>query len=61
MDEEDLGRRAAEIGLELTRDQLEGFGRATSLARRLANLVPRNLPLAEEPALTLRLRRRARR
>ncbi len=60
MNKEDLGRRAAEIGLDLARDQLAQFAQATALARRLADLVPHDLPLAEEPALTLRLRRRVR-
>jgi hypothetical protein len=60
MNEEYLGREAAEIGLDLTRDQLAQFGQATALARRLADLVPHDLLLAEEPALTLRLRRRVR-
>ncbi len=59
MGEEDLRRAAAGIGLDLTPEQLAQFGRATALARRLADLVPHDPPLAEEPALTLRLRRRA--
>ena len=58
MDEAKLRNEAAEIGLDLTQEQLAQFGRATALARRLADLVPHDPPLAEEPALTLRLRRR---
>ena len=61
MSEEDPGRKATEIGLDLTPDQLEQFADATALARRLADLVSRDLPLTEEPALTLRLRRRMQR
>ena len=61
MNEEDPGRKAAKIGLDLTREHLAQFAQATALAQRLADLVPRDLPLAEEPALTLRLRRRVRR
>ncbi len=60
MDTEESRRRAVEIGLDLTQEQLAQFERATGLARRLADLVPRDLPPSEEPALTLRLRRRGR-
>jgi hypothetical protein len=61
MSVEDPGHKAAEIGLDLTPEQLAQFVSATALARRLADLVPRDLSFTEEPALTLRLRRRARR
>ncbi len=61
MSVEDPGRKAAEIGLDLTPEQLAQFAGATALARHLADLVPRDLPLTEEPALTLRLRRRVQR
>ena len=61
MSEEDLGRKAAEIGLDLTPEQLAQFASATALARRCADLIPHDLPFAEEPALTLRLRRRVQR
>ncbi|HEY1260702.1 MAG TPA: hypothetical protein VGF34_15750 [Stellaceae bacterium] len=58
MNPEELARRAAEIGLDLTSEELTQFVRATVLARRLAAQVPRDLPLDEEPALTLRVHRR---
>jgi hypothetical protein len=61
MNDEDLGRKAAGIGLDLTPEQLTQFAGATALARRLADLVPHDLPFTEEPALTLRLRRRVQR
>ena len=61
MTEEDPGRKAAEIGLDLTPEQLAQFASATALARRLADLVPHDLPFTEEPALTLRLLRRVQR
>jgi hypothetical protein len=59
MNRDDLGRKASEIGLDLDSDQLLQFARAAALAQRLAAAVPRDLPLDEEPALTLRLHRRA--
>ena len=58
MAKDDLQQQAAEIGLDLTAAQLAQLGRATTLARRLAGFVPHDPPIAEEPALTLRLRRR---
>ena len=58
MDTGSPGRKAAEIGLDLNSDELAQFTRATALARHLADLVPRDLPLEVEPALILRLRRR---
>ncbi|HEY1299793.1 MAG TPA: hypothetical protein VGF07_04820 [Stellaceae bacterium] len=58
MDTDGPGRKAAEIGLHLNPDELAQFARATALARRLSDLVSRDLPLEVEPALTLRLRRR---
>lgn len=61
MSEEEIRRQAAEIGLDLTGDQLVEFARATALARHLADLVPHDPPFAQEPALTLRLERRVRR
>jgi hypothetical protein len=60
MDEREIAARAAEIGLDLTSEQLAQFERATALTRHLADLVPRDLPLSEEPALALRLHRRGR-
>ena len=54
----DIARRAAEIGLALSEEQIEELARAAALARRLADSLPRDLPAAAEPALTLRLRRR---
>ena len=56
--EPDIRRRAAEIGLALTQEQCEELARASALARRLADALPRDLPAAAEPALALRLRRR---
>jgi hypothetical protein len=60
MDDREIAARAVEAGLDLTPEQLAQLARATALTRRLADLVPRDLPLAEEPALTLRLHRRGR-
>jgi hypothetical protein len=58
MNSEDLSREAAEIGLDLNPHELRQLARATALARRLADRLPRDLPLDAEPALVLRLRRR---
>jgi hypothetical protein len=60
MGAEDVGREAAAVGLGLGPAQLEELARATALARRLAAQLPRDLPFAEEPALTLRVHRRGR-
>jgi hypothetical protein len=60
MPEPDIERDAAAAGLDLSPAQLEEFARATALARRLARLLPRDLPFAEEPAVALRVWRRAR-
>jgi hypothetical protein len=60
MTDENIGRQAAEIGLDLTPAQLAELAEATALIRQVAEFLPYDLPLAEEPALTLRLRRRQR-
>lgn len=60
MTQEDIEREAAAVGLTLNHAQLEELARATALARRLALMVPRDLPFAEEPATALRLERRSR-
>lgn len=58
MDSDNLAREATEIGLELNPEHLAQLGRASALTRRLAAEIPRDLPPAQESALTLRLRRR---
>lgn len=58
MTESEIGRDAAAVGLALSPQQLEELASASALMRRLADLIPHDPPLAEEPALTLRLRRR---
>lgn len=60
MNGKELDRQAAQCGLDLTPEQLAQLDRATALVRRLADLVPHDLPLEEEPALTFRAQRRAR-
>lgn len=60
MTDDDLGRRAAECGLALSPAQLAELARGDALMRGLGDLVPHDPPLAEEPALAFRLRRRAR-
>ncbi len=46
MEKQELGRRAVEIGLDLTPAQGEELARATALAGGRADLVPRHLPVA---------------
>jgi hypothetical protein len=59
MSQDEVEREAAAVGLRLNPAQLEEFARASALARRLAQQLPRDLPFAEEPATAPRLKRRA--
>lgn len=55
MTDDDLARQAAACGLALSPTQMQELARAHALARGLADLVPHDLPLTEEPALTFRV------
>jgi hypothetical protein len=54
-EQETLQHEAAQIGLtHLSDEHLRQFAKAKAAADRMVRAIPRNLPMAEEPAHTFR-------